>query len=61
VTTELSAFDLIVPCGLRGACTTSLAALLGPPPAPLPVLAHKFAAMFAAVLGRVHEFRTDPG
>jgi lipoyl(octanoyl) transferase len=50
VTTALDAFDLIVPCGLRGVRTTSLARL-GVTPPPLPLLAARIADALGAALG----------
>jgi len=50
VTTALDAFDLIVPCGLPGVRTTSLARL-GVTPPPLPVLAARIAVALGAELG----------
>lgn len=50
---DLSAFDLIVPCGLAGATTVSLAGLLGRPVAldeVRPVFADAFAVVFGAAL-----------
>jgi lipoyl(octanoyl) transferase len=47
VTTELPAFDLIVPCGLAGARTTSLARLCVAPP-PLEILAARIARALGA-------------
>lgn len=49
--TDLRWFDRIVPCGLRDAETTSLAAELGRPVA-MPRLADALAAALAAALGR---------
>ena len=49
VTTDLRAFDLIVPCGMPGARTTSIAALGIAPPA-LPELAAAAAARLGAEL-----------
>jgi lipoyl(octanoyl) transferase len=51
VTTELAAFDLIVPCGIRGRGVTSLERLLGRPVALAEVM-DRIAAHFAAVFGR---------
>jgi lipoyl(octanoyl) transferase len=51
VSTPLDAFDLIVPCGLRGARVTSLAALTGRPLAPA-ALAPALGAAFARAVGR---------
>lgn len=48
VTTELGAFEAIVPCGIRDRGVTSLAAL-GAKPAPLPALATAAEEHFAAV------------
>ena len=50
VTTALDAFDLIVPCGLRGVRTTSLGRL-GISPPPLPTLAARMADALGAELG----------
>jgi lipoyl(octanoyl) transferase len=50
VTTALDAFDLIVPCGLPGARTTSLARL-GVSPPPLSILAGRVAEALGAELG----------
>ena len=53
VTTELDAFDLIVPCGLVGARVTSLARLLAPlavAPPPLEILAARIARELGAEL-----------
>jgi lipoyl(octanoyl) transferase len=50
VTTALSAFDLIVPCGLRDAEVTSLAAETGAAPA-LEALAPRAAAALGAAFG----------
>ncbi len=50
VTTDLRAFDLIVPCGLVGARTTSLARL-GVTPPPLERLAARIARALGAELG----------
>jgi lipoyl(octanoyl) transferase len=47
VTTAPSAFQVIVPCGLRDARVTSLARLIGRTPPPLPQVAADFAAAFA--------------
>ncbi len=49
-TTALDAFELIVPCGLAGARTTSLARL-GIAPLPLPILAARIADALGAELG----------
>jgi lipoyl(octanoyl) transferase len=51
VTTDLSAFSLIVPCGIRSRETTSMARLLGRPVA-LQEVARGFVPEFAAVFGR---------
>lgn len=51
VATDLSAFDLIVPCGIRGRGVTSLARLLGRP-VPLGEVVDQLAAHFATVLDR---------
>ena len=50
VTTELDAFDLIVPCGLRGTAVTSIAALSGRAP-PLAALAVRAAELLGAAYG----------
>jgi lipoyl(octanoyl) transferase len=50
VTTSLDAFDLIVPCGLRGAAVTSIAALVGTEP-PLEALAARAAATLGEAFG----------
>jgi len=49
VTTALEAFDLIVPCGLRHAAVTSIAALTLAPP--LPALAARVAEMLGTAYG----------
>jgi len=49
-TTALDAFDLIVPCGLPGVRTTSIARL-GIAPPPLPILAARIADALGAELG----------
>jgi lipoyl(octanoyl) transferase len=49
--TDLSAFDLIVPCGIRGRGVTSLERLLGRP-APLEGVIDRLAGHFATVFGR---------
>jgi lipoyl(octanoyl) transferase len=49
VSTDLSYFDLIVPCGIAGCRATSLEKLLGRPPAPaevLPRIAEEFGRAF---------------
>ena len=51
VATDLSAFDLIVPCGIRGRGVTSLERLLGRT-APLDEVMDRLATHFAAVYGR---------
>jgi len=51
VATDLSAFDLIVPCGVRGRGVTSLERLLGRPPS-LEEVAGRLAGHFAAVFER---------
>jgi lipoyl(octanoyl) transferase len=51
VATDLSAFDLIVPCGIRGRGVTSLARLLGQP-VPLDEVMDRLVAHFAAVVER---------
>jgi lipoyl(octanoyl) transferase len=51
VATDLSAFDLIVPCGIRGRGVTSLARLLGQP-VPLDEVMDRLVAHFAAVFER---------
>ncbi len=50
VTTDPSAFELIVPCGLRGVRMTSLAAELGEAP-PMDAVAQAAAALFAEQFG----------
>ena len=52
VGTDLSAFDLIVPCGIRGRGVTSLERQLGRP-LPLEEVMDRIAANFAAVFGSV--------
>jgi lipoyl(octanoyl) transferase len=51
VATDLAAFDLIVPCGIRGRGVTSLERLLGRP-VPLGEVMDRLVAHFAAVFGR---------
>jgi len=51
VATDLSAFDLIVPCGIRGRGVSSLERLLGRP-VPLGEVMDRLAAHFAAVFER---------
>ncbi len=51
VTTDLAAFDLIVPCGIRGRGVTSLERLLGRA-LPLPEVSERLATHFAAVFER---------
>jgi len=51
VATELSAFDLIVPCGIRGRGVTSLERLLGRH-VPIDEVVDRLARHFAAVFGR---------
>jgi len=51
VTTDLSAFDLIVPCGIRGRGVTSLERLLGRP-VPLDEVMERLTGRFLAVFGR---------
>jgi lipoyl(octanoyl) transferase len=51
VTTDLSRFDLIVPCGISGKGVTSLAELLGRT-VPLPDVEEAVIAAFAGVFGR---------
>ena len=48
---DLGAFDLIVPCGIRGRGVTSLERLLGAAPA-MDVVHERLAARFAEVFGR---------
>jgi lipoyl(octanoyl) transferase len=55
VTTELDAFDLIVPCGIRDARVTSIGALVRAPPL------EAFAARVAEMLGRAYGVRFDRG
>jgi lipoyl(octanoyl) transferase len=50
VTTALDAFDLIVPCGLRGAAVTSIAALMGAAPT-VDALAPRAAAALGQAFG----------
>jgi lipoyl(octanoyl) transferase len=52
VGTDLSAFDLIVPCGIRGRGVTSLERKLGRP-VPLDDVMDRLAASFAAVFERL--------
>jgi lipoyl(octanoyl) transferase len=52
VGTDLSAFDLIVPCGIRGRGVTSLERKLGRP-VPLDEVMARLAASFAAVFERL--------
>jgi lipoyl(octanoyl) transferase len=52
VATDLSAFDLIVPCGIRGRGVTSLERLLGRE-VPLAEVSDRLTAHFAAVFERV--------
>ncbi len=52
VSTDLSAFDLIVPCGIRGRGVTSLERLLGRA-VPLPEVMDRLVGHFAAVFARV--------
>jgi lipoyl(octanoyl) transferase len=56
VSTALSAFDLIVPCGLAGSRATSLKVLIGREPAALLDLARDFATRFAHAVGRSADF-----
>ena len=51
VSTELSGFDLIVPCGLHGRGVTSLQKLLGEAP-PLGIVEDRLSSHAAEVLGR---------
>jgi lipoyl(octanoyl) transferase len=51
VATDLSAFDLIVPCGIRGRGVTSLERLLGRPVF-LEEVMDRLAAQFATVFER---------
>jgi lipoyl(octanoyl) transferase len=51
VATDLAAFDLIVPCGIRGRGATSLERLLGRP-VPLDEVMDRLAAHFATVFDR---------
>ena len=51
VSTDLAAFDVIVPCGIRERGVTSIARELGWAP-PLPEVAARVAAELAALLGR---------
>ena len=51
VSTELSGFDLIVPCGLHGRGVTSLQKLLGEAP-PLSVVEERLCAHAAEILER---------
>jgi lipoyl(octanoyl) transferase len=51
VTTDLAAFELIVPCGIRGRGVTSLERLLGRP-VPLAEAADRVASRFATVFDR---------
>ena len=51
VATDLSAFDLIVPCGIRGRGVTSLERLLGRPVL-LEEVMDRLAAQFATVFER---------
>jgi lipoyl(octanoyl) transferase len=56
VSVDLAAFGLIVPCGLADVRATSLAALTGAAPSVAEV-APRFAAAFAAALGRALDWR----
>ena len=58
VTTALDAFDLIVPCGLPGTSTTSLARL-GVSPPPLSILAARIADALGVELGVVFHNSED--
>lgn len=58
VTTALDAFDLIVPCGLRDAEVTSIAALTGSAP-PLEELAPRAATALAAAFGTSFTLRAS--
>ena len=51
VSTDLAAFELIVPCGIRGRGVTSLERLLGRP-LPLAEVAERLADRFAEVFER---------
>ena len=55
VTTDLDAFSLIVPCGLRTRGVTSMQRLLGRP-VDLEEVARRFVPEFAAIFGRDVEF-----
>jgi len=57
VATDLSAFELIVPCGIRGRGVTSLERALGRP-VPLDEVMDRLAASFASVFER--ELRAHP-
>ena len=57
VATDLSAFDLIVPCGIRGRGVTSLERLLGRP-VPIDEVMDRLTRHFAAVFGTTI---TEPG
>jgi lipoyl(octanoyl) transferase len=59
VTTDLSYFDLIVPCGIADKAVTSLARELGYA-VPMPEVEDRFAARFAAVFER-REYSAPPG
>jgi lipoyl(octanoyl) transferase len=58
VTTALDAFDLIVPCGLRGAAVTSIAARTGIAP-PIDELAPRAATALADAFGTSFARRAD--
>jgi lipoyl(octanoyl) transferase len=59
VATDLSAFDLIVPCGIRGRGVTSLERLLGRT-VPLDEVMDRLAGQFAAVFGRLVDSEAGP-
>jgi len=58
VAPDLGAFDLIVPCGMPGVRTTSMA-MLGIAPPPLPDLAARVAARLGAELGLTFDDQDD--